>query len=652
MMAIALFTLGLSSTDPIAWAMVAPLMILNMLHPFLAGSIRLNLSFMGYLILTLPFAFLYQSIELTGRTGYISDYSFAFYFALYMGCMGLVKLYSAPDRKRIPRIVLASALILTSMGGDMGQIEYGALVALYSIALLVGLRIQLEIRPGQTPVSRRNRAILPLAFLATVIVSVGLILASHAYYFKVGNYFMKQLSYFPLEMSGGFSNQATMTSISEMRNGDAGREIAVRSFGRKAPGYIRGAIFMNYGDSSWTRFTSENDLRPVEILDDGTVSNNTKKRGKIGRLNLPDRAPPLLGAEPEFHMYPSALYKAHYFLPVLANAINTRSGTVIHQGANAMRSKYRPTTSGYAVFMDPAPYRAGAEEGKFLSVPASPAFRAILDTVISRLHLPSNASEEDKVRALTQYFNREYTYKIGVEFVPLIDPIAQFLGPEIRHGHCELFATAGTLLLRRLGVQARYVTGFVCEEKNPYGDLYLARNRHGHAWIEYYHPQKGWDVAEFTPSDGVPRSGAEEGWDAFLDYLRGWMSRLYHFGFSGLLNLILQGFAWFGQWILGTWYRALFLTLLLGAFFFLRIWRKRNRLREARYKDRTFPADLESLRRRFAQLEKELKRIRLGRHPGETLDEYATRLADHELPEKEAALTLIRTLAERRYRPF
>ena len=54
-------------------------------------------------------------------------------------------------------------------------------------------------------------------------------------------------------------------------------------------------------------------------------------------------------------------------------------------------------------------------------------------------------------------------------------------------GHCEYFATATVLLLREVGVRARYVTGYAVPESAREGDNYIIRERHAHAWALVYH---------------------------------------------------------------------------------------------------------------------------------------------------------------------
>jgi len=63
------------------------------------------------------------------------------------------------------------------------------------------------------------------------------------------------------------------------------------------------------------------------------------------------------------------------------------------------------------------------------------------------------------------------------------DPIVKFL-LETKRGHCEYFAGAMVLLCQSLGIDARMVTGFKCDEFNNLIGRYVVKQSHAHAWTE------------------------------------------------------------------------------------------------------------------------------------------------------------------------
>lgn len=67
-----------------------------------------------------------------------------------------------------------------------------------------------------------------------------------------------------------------------------------------------------------------------------------------------------------------------------------------------------------------------------------------------------------------------------------------------RRGHCQYFATAAVLLLRRAGHTARCVVGFASDENGDRGVVF--RGLHAHAWIEVVNAQGRWQRFDPTPS--------------------------------------------------------------------------------------------------------------------------------------------------------
>ena len=115
-----------------------------------------------------------------------------------------------------------------------------------------------------------------------------------------------------------------------------------------------------------------------------------------------------------------------------------------------------------------------------------------------------NLSGREKVGFIKKYLVENYSYSLYVpppgrkEFFK--DPVLRFL-EDTRKGHCELFASAAVLLCRSTGLPARYVTGFVCEEKSPAGDYYYCRL--AHAWGEVYlEEEEKWITIDAACADG------------------------------------------------------------------------------------------------------------------------------------------------------
>jgi len=110
----------------------------------------------------------------------------------------------------------------------------------------------------------------------------------------------------------------------------------------------------------------------------------------------------------------------------------------------------------------------------------------------------------DKAASIEAYLHTHYGYTLDLSGTPPKgDPLAYFLFTK-RAGHCEYFASAMTVLLRSLGVPARYATGFLPGEFNDLADDYIVRAADAHAWVEVYFP--GYDWVSFDPTPpGAPK---------------------------------------------------------------------------------------------------------------------------------------------------
>lgn len=128
--------------------------------------------------------------------------------------------------------------------------------------------------------------------------------------------------------------------------------------------------------------------------------------------------------------------------------------------------------------------------------------------------LPDNQERlvlADKVcRELSSF---SYSLELNEELDGM-DAVAYFL-TESRKGYCVHFASAGTLILRKLGVPARYATGYVVKRDRfvREGSEYLATvlDSDRHAWVEIYLDRLGWIPIEMTPGYETLGDGTEPG---------------------------------------------------------------------------------------------------------------------------------------------
>ena len=111
----------------------------------------------------------------------------------------------------------------------------------------------------------------------------------------------------------------------------------------------------------------------------------------------------------------------------------------------------------------------------------------------------------DKARAIESYFvGNGYVYETTDVAIPgeNEDYVDQFLF-EKKLGYCDNFSSSMTVLLRSLGIPARWVKGFTegefVEGAGDYRE-YEITNNNAHSWVEAYFPGIGW--VPFEPTRG------------------------------------------------------------------------------------------------------------------------------------------------------
>lgn len=128
----------------------------------------------------------------------------------------------------------------------------------------------------------------------------------------------------------------------------------------------------------------------------------------------------------------------------------------------------------------------------------------------------------DEAVAIELYLRTHYGYTLDLSGSPPADPLVHFLF-ERRSGHCEYFAASMTVLLRSLGVPARYVNGFLPGEYNELAEDFIVRASDAHSWVEVYFPEYGWIPFDPTP----PGDDRTRGWLRHLALYWDWFELVW-----------------------------------------------------------------------------------------------------------------------------
>jgi len=232
-----------------------------------------------------------------------------------------------------------------------------------------------------------------------------------------------------------------------------------------------------------------------------------------------------------------------------------------------------------------------------------------LKKVISQLNV-SGKSDEQKIMTVGNFFANNFKYTLWQDVSKTLStnatPLAQFL-LVTRSGHCEYFATATVLLLRELGIPARYAVGYYVHETS--GDGYVVRMRDGHAWCLVWNKKnRDWENFDTTPGTWIAEEEERASPFQFISDFQSWAEfevlRFFYYSHSNVREYVF-------------W--ALIPAL---AFLLYRIFRSTRRHKKNPEPVFTGRPGLDS---EFYRLEQKLVQMGTLREPGETLSIWLQR---------------------------
>ncbi len=143
----------------------------------------------------------------------------------------------------------------------------------------------------------------------------------------------------------------------------------------------------------------------------------------------------------------------------------------------------------------------------YLEVPESQAVYEIRGELLDEFEKAQTSHA--KVMTVIDYLCENYKYSLNPKHDPEFkgSVLDEFLLSK-NEGYCVQFASAATVLLRSLGIPARYVQGYTAydyDREAKYdedGDRYYeakVTDKNAHAWVEVYIEGLGWRAYETTP---------------------------------------------------------------------------------------------------------------------------------------------------------
>jgi hypothetical protein len=293
----------------------------------------------------------------------------------------------------------------------------------------------------------------------------------------------------------GFSRRGIDVTQSRTALGQIGRiktsgKIVIRlkpGPGSPPPNLLREASYRGYQRQTWYAGSSKNDFENIHGETNNTTWILLPEKQNLASVNLAcylDRGTALLPL-------PEGCGRLENLAAYILK--KNSAGAVLAEGPGLVifDALYGP---GPSIDSPPDPI----EDRKI-----SPEEQSALDQIVAELGL-TNKSTDQVLRVLNGYFQSKFTYSTWQEpprTKPKQTPLARFL-LTTHSGHCEYFATATVLLLRKLNIPARYAVGYAVHEAS--GNGYVVRERDAHAWcLVWNDARNAWQDFDTTPASWV-----------------------------------------------------------------------------------------------------------------------------------------------------
>ncbi len=295
-----------------------------------------------------------------------------------------------------------------------------------------------------------------------------------------------------------YRNRTAIGDIGELKLSDRILFRVKPEFEQMDPLLLREASYNKYKASGWFAFRAkfvDVQTKPGGIIWDFQNSRNTDKiitvstylhRGQ-GMLKLPN-----------------GTFQVEQ-LPVLKVQQNQYGAIKVEEGPGLLKYQVR---FGRKTYLDNPPDKVD------LLVPENEA--PALSRIVQELGLNSKPAREI-LKNVDDFFQQKFQYSLVQKKQKFsTTPLGEFLLLS-RSGHCEYFATATVLLLRKAGIPARYASGYSVQEFSRLENRFVVRERHAHAWALAFIDGK-WQDFDTTPSSWINiEQDAASRWESVYD---------------------------------------------------------------------------------------------------------------------------------------
>lgn len=430
--------------------------------------------------------------------------------------LSLVALFAATFRMwvRAPRGGFLTTFVLglaalVACGETIFAGGYGLFVVGYLLLGLVAMRAHDEGRAPIGALPARSWAVTSGLLAVGAAAAVAFAFAIPPLAIRVRDRLLSSLD----ASVSGLGDRMVLGSLEGMLVSD---EIVARVYGPPVD-YLRGVVYDHYQAGQWATSSMEG----TRILPGGGLGAGAGASGGAGPMAIaaPASAPSagrvrvvLIGAR-RGDRYPVPLGARAFSTPDGPIAVD-RFGTVRPERGAPVEFSFELTGAPEQADFPPA---RPAQDDRRMPVKVADSVGPLLKSWIADKTAP-----EERAAAIADHLRAEFRYSLEYERRSG-DPLLEFLH-DSREGHCEYFASAMAMLVRRAGIPARVVAGYRVAEYNEIGGYSVVRARNAHAWVEVHIEGKGWQTFDPTPEDLLAQNRPHRTptLSAILDVVRAW----------------------------------------------------------------------------------------------------------------------------------
>ena len=264
-------------------------------------------------------------------------------------------------------------------------------------------------------------------------------------------------------------------------------------------------------------------------------------------------------------------------------------------------------------------------------------YHPLIDSVIQAMGLRNSVGTDSVstgvadtlvLQKILAYYLANFTYSLSVPGLSRWqgssnaqnDPLAVFWRE--KQGFCEYYATLATLVLRRLNIPARYVTGFAHPESLEGRPYAVFRRKHSHAWVEAYVDAR-WVIFDPTPPVLFPIGSNVSWWNLKWEGVRGRFARVMHILKEGEWRRLVDRFQDSSRSIVES---PILYTVLVVLVLGFAVWRFLVAYKRNVKKNIEVSAKALEWSKKLVQAERVLARTGFHRHPGETVGAFIRRI--------------------------